>query len=69
MGSPHRRTIYHASLEAHIDQLHEQLFSYSLEPVPLEDLSQYRGLNNQIARVRLTLIFMVFLADSPSRAW
>ena len=33
MSAPHRRTIYTASLEAHIDRLHEQLASYALARV------------------------------------
>ena len=70
MGAPHRRTIYLASLEAHIDRLHEQLLSYSLAPVPFEKLEPYRGLNAKTAKVRLT---RGPLADPrltpPRRAW
>ena len=51
MGAPHRRTIYLASLEAHIDRLHEQLLGYSLAPVPFEQLEPYRGLNAKTAKV------------------
>lgn len=51
MGAPHRRTIYTASLEAHIDRLHEQLLGYSLAPVPFEQLEPYRGLNAKTAKV------------------
>ncbi|RDX52083.1 hypothetical protein OH76DRAFT_1401000 [Lentinus brumalis] len=50
MGAPHRRTIYLASLEAHIDRLHEQLLGYSLAPVPFEQLEPYRGLNAKTAK-------------------
>ncbi|RPD72392.1 hypothetical protein L226DRAFT_439622, partial [Lentinus tigrinus ALCF2SS1-7] len=50
IGAPHRRTIYIASLEAHIDQLHEQLLSYALVPVPFEKLVPYRGLNHKTAK-------------------
>ncbi|TBU34556.1 hypothetical protein BD311DRAFT_773626 [Dichomitus squalens] len=50
MGAPHRRTIYTASLEAHIDRLHDQLASYSLAPVPPEKLDPYRGLNAKTAK-------------------
>jgi len=35
MGAPHRRTIYIASLEAHVDRLHAQLLSLGLYPIPL----------------------------------
>ena len=52
MGAPHRRTIYLASLEAHIDRLHEQLLTFSLAPVPIEALESYRGLNAKIAKVQ-----------------
>ncbi|KAI0756647.1 hypothetical protein C8Q80DRAFT_1129769 [Daedaleopsis nitida] len=50
MGAPHRRTIYTASLEAHIDRLHDQLLGYSLAPVPDEALEPYRGLNAKTAK-------------------
>ncbi|KAM5533106.1 hypothetical protein V8D89_013249 [Ganoderma adspersum] len=50
MGAPHRRTIYTASLEAHVDRLHDQLASYSLAPVPPEKLEPYRGLNAKTAK-------------------
>ncbi|KAI0673492.1 hypothetical protein C8Q78DRAFT_628726 [Trametes maxima] len=50
MGAPHRRTIYTASLEAHVDRLHEQLLSLSLFPVPFEKLEPYRGLNSKTAK-------------------
>ncbi|KAI0690602.1 hypothetical protein C8T65DRAFT_550331, partial [Cerioporus squamosus] len=50
MGAPHRRTIYLASLEAHIDRLHAQLLSHSLTPVPMEQLERYRGLNAKTAK-------------------
>ncbi|KAI0800913.1 hypothetical protein C8Q74DRAFT_1192301 [Fomes fomentarius] len=50
MGAPHRRTIYTASLEAHIDRLHDQLLSCSLAPVPFEKLEPYRGLNAKTAK-------------------
>ena len=58
MGAQERRKIYLASLEAHIDQLHEQLLSYSLAPVPLEMLVPYGGLNKQTAKVRLTSVLV-----------
>ena len=51
LGTPHRRTIYSASLEAHIDRLHSQLLGYDLFPVNVEDLSMYKGLNCKIAKV------------------
>ncbi|KAI8980658.1 hypothetical protein BD414DRAFT_492884 [Trametes punicea] len=50
MGAPHRRTIYTASLEAHVDRLHEQLLGLSLFPVPFEKLEPYRGLNSKTAK-------------------
>ena len=51
MGAPHRRTIYTASLEAHIDRLHTQLLNYALFPVPFEKLECFRGLNTKTAKV------------------
>lgn len=51
MGAPHRRTIYIASLEAHIDRLHNQLLSIGLYPIPFERLEPYRGLNSKTAKV------------------
>ena len=51
MGAPHRRTIYTASLEAHVDRLHDQLASYAWAPVPPQKLEQYRGLNAKTAKV------------------
>ncbi|EPT03951.1 hypothetical protein FOMPIDRAFT_1114501 [Fomitopsis schrenkii] len=50
MGAPHRRTIYTASLEAHIDRLHAQLLGYALFPVPFEKLESFRGLNTKTAK-------------------
>ncbi|KAI0639759.1 hypothetical protein C8Q77DRAFT_84804 [Trametes polyzona] len=52
MGAPHRRTIYTASLEAHVDRLHEQLLSLDsrLYPVSTEELEHYRGLNSKTAK-------------------
>ena len=57
MGAPHRRTIYTASLEAHIDRLHEQLYSFGAAPVTEEALEPYRGLNAKTAKVPLTSVF------------
>ncbi|KAI0675630.1 hypothetical protein C8Q78DRAFT_964209 [Trametes maxima] len=54
MGAPHRRTIYTASLEAHIDLLHEQLLNLSLFPVAFEKLDPYRGLNSKTAKSMLS---------------
>lgn len=51
MGAPHRRTIYIASLEAHIDRLHNQLLGIGLYPIPFERLEPYRGLNSKTAKV------------------
>ncbi|KAL6310019.1 hypothetical protein BKA93DRAFT_180064 [Sparassis latifolia] len=51
MGAPHRRTIYTASLEAHIDRLHAQLLGYDLFPVPFERLEPLHGLNSKTAKV------------------
>ncbi|KAH9950463.1 hypothetical protein B0H21DRAFT_868880 [Amylocystis lapponica] len=50
-GAPHRRTIYTASLEAHVDRLHAQLIDqYSLFPVPFETLDCFHGLNSKTAK-------------------
>ncbi|KDQ63680.1 hypothetical protein JAAARDRAFT_105123, partial [Jaapia argillacea MUCL 33604] len=50
MGAPHRRTIYIASLEAHVDRLHSQLISLGFYPVPFEKLEPFRGLNSKTAK-------------------
>lgn len=54
MGAPNRRSIYVASLEAHVDSLHAQLLTLGLYPVPFEKLERYRGLNSKTAKVRLS---------------
>ncbi|KAG9314419.1 hypothetical protein JVU11DRAFT_5216 [Chiua virens] len=56
MGAPHRRTIYIASLEAHIDRLHNQLLGIGLYPIPFERLEPYRGLNSKTAKASTFLI-------------
>ncbi|KAH8108957.1 hypothetical protein DFH11DRAFT_1630426 [Phellopilus nigrolimitatus] len=50
LGTPHRRTIYLASLEAHIDRLHSQLLGLGLYPIPVEELQPYKGLNCKTAK-------------------
>ena len=55
MGAPNRRSIYVASLEAHVDNLHAQLLTLGLYPVPFEKLEPYKGLNSKTAKVRLPL--------------
>ncbi|KAI0274646.1 hypothetical protein BC834DRAFT_849061 [Gloeopeniophorella convolvens] len=50
MGAPHRRTIYIATLEAHIDSLHAQLLAIHLYPVPFERLEPFKGLNCKTAK-------------------
>jgi len=62
MGAPHRRTIYIATLEAHIDCLHAQLLAIGLYPVPFERLEPFKGLNCKTAKVshfpfRFSLLF------------
>lgn len=53
LRAPLRRTVYIASLEAHIDGLHNQLLELQLYPVPFEALDAYHGLNSKTAKVRL----------------
>ncbi|KAJ3480868.1 hypothetical protein NLI96_g8052 [Meripilus lineatus] len=50
MGAPQRRTIYTASLEAHVDRLHKQLEECQLFPVMPQQLEPYRGLNSKTAK-------------------
>jgi hypothetical protein len=57
MGAPHRRTIYIASLEAHIDRLHNQLLGIGLYPIPFQRLEPYRGLNSKTAKVTIQFLF------------
>lgn len=68
MGAPHRRTIYIASLEAHIDRLHNHLLSFGLYPVPFSRLEPYRGLNSKTAKVR-QVPFTIIPHNSSYRAW
>ena len=58
MGAPHRRTIYIATLEAHIDCLHAQLLAIGLYPVPFERLEPFKGLNCKTAKVSHFLYFL-----------
>lgn len=59
MGAPHRRTIYIATLEAHIDCLHAQLLAIGLYPVPFERLEPFKGLNCKTAKVsRFSILFV-----------
>ena len=51
MGAPHRRTIYTASLEAHVDRLHAQLLDHNLFPVAFDALDAFHGLNSKTAKV------------------
>jgi hypothetical protein len=50
MGAPHRRTIYIASLEAHVDRLHAQMISIGFFPVDFEKLEPFKGLNSKTAK-------------------
>ncbi|KAF8973992.1 hypothetical protein BDZ97DRAFT_1912435 [Flammula alnicola] len=50
IGAPQRRTIYIASLEAHIDQLHAQLLELGFWPVAFEELEPFKGLNSKTAK-------------------
>lgn len=69
MGAPHRRTIYTASLEAHVDRLHEQLLGLSLFPVPFEKLEPYRGLNSKTAKVCIAALGATTSSNILHRAW
>lgn len=51
MGAPRRRTIYIASLEAHVERLHAQLVSIALYPISFYELDRYKGLNSKTAKV------------------
>ncbi|KAJ7597104.1 hypothetical protein C8J56DRAFT_1107399 [Mycena floridula] len=50
MGALQRRSIYTASLEAHIDKLHSQLLNLGFSTVPLEELEQFKGLSSKRAK-------------------
>lgn len=69
MGAPHRRTIYIASLEAHVDRLHGQLLAMGLYPIPFDKLEPYKGLNSKTAKVKSTLEFHAHRSPYRSRAW
>ena len=51
LGTPHRRTIYLASLEAHTDRLHSQMLVHDLYPCHIEELEPFQGLNCKTAKV------------------
>ena len=63
MGAPQRRTIYTASLEAHIDRLHQQLEACGYPPATKEQLQPYHGLNAKTAKVSHTCVPYGFAAD------
>jgi len=65
MGAPHRRTIYIASLEAHVDRLHAQLLDIGLFPIPFDKLEPFKGLNSKTAKVILNVVreYDVLLTD------
>ncbi|KAF4606743.1 hypothetical protein EYR38_000797 [Pleurotus pulmonarius] len=50
VGAQDRRPIYVASLEAHIDRLHEQLKSIGCYPVREDQLAPYIGLHSKVAK-------------------
>lgn len=52
LGAQARRTMYTASLEAHVDKLHEQLRAIGLTPIAPERLEPYYGLNVITVKVR-----------------
>ena len=52
MGAPQRRTIYIASLEAHVDHLHSRMVSIGVYPVDITSLDRFKGLNSKTAKVR-----------------
>ena len=68
MGAPHRRTIYIATLEAHIDCLHAQLLAIGLYPVPFERLEPFKGLNCKTAKVSpFCVTFSISFANNQCR--
>ncbi|KAF8807474.1 hypothetical protein BYT27DRAFT_7189544 [Phlegmacium glaucopus] len=50
VGAPNRRTIYIASLEAHVDRLHSQLLELGFWPVAFSELDPFKGLNSKTAK-------------------
>jgi len=50
LGAPNRRTIYIASLEAHVDRLHSQLLDLGFWPVAFSELDPFKGLNSKTAK-------------------
>lgn len=54
LKAPERRKVYVASLESHINRLHEQLKTMGIWPVPFEKLDEYYGLNSKIAKSMVT---------------
>ncbi|KAI0705685.1 hypothetical protein C8Q76DRAFT_630371, partial [Earliella scabrosa] len=56
LGAPERRAIYIGTLEAHIDELHEQLINRELFPVTREQLQVYTGLSSVTAKSMLSTL-------------
>ncbi|KAF9531996.1 hypothetical protein CPB83DRAFT_881131 [Crepidotus variabilis] len=50
VGAPQRRTVYIASLEAHIDRLHARLLDLGFWPVNFSELEPFKGLNSKTAK-------------------
>ncbi|KIK71068.1 hypothetical protein GYMLUDRAFT_145447, partial [Collybiopsis luxurians FD-317 M1] len=50
LGAPHRRTIYLASLEAHVERLHVELLRLGFWPVSFEQVDSFKGLNSKTAK-------------------
>jgi hypothetical protein len=54
MGAPQRRTVYIASLEAHVDQLHSRMYDIGVFPIDITSLDRFKGLNSKTAKARCT---------------
>ena len=68
LGAPNRRAIYTASLENHVDRLHNQLLELGLYPVAFETLEPYRGLNSKTAKVSTDSQIRAFFSDISAQS-
>jgi hypothetical protein len=50
MRAAHRRPVYIASLEAHVDRLHAQLIERGLYPVAFAELAPFKGMSSKVVK-------------------
>ncbi|KAI0055460.1 hypothetical protein BV25DRAFT_1778195, partial [Artomyces pyxidatus] len=50
LDAPRRRSIYTATLEAHVDRLHTQMLDAGYYPIPFEKLEPFTGMNYKTSK-------------------